>query len=80
LEDEIDEDWLHAMDAARFEAWELPSAEVLFMTLYTELVEAAQSWGARRAVFQLARCFVSRHWTILGRDLVPQALVDVEVM
>jgi len=79
-EDDIDDEWLSAMDAARMEALELPAPDVLFMALWTGFVNASPAWGDRGAVFLLASFFAARRRTILGAGLVPQAAAHVEVM
>jgi len=79
-EDDIDDEWLSAMDAARMEAFELPAPDVLFMALWTGFVNASPAWGDRGAAFLLASSFAARRRTILGAGLVPQAAAHVEVM
>jgi len=79
-EDGVEEDWLHSMDAARLEALELPSHDVLFMALWPEYVDAAPPWGDRGAAFLLGGFFVARRRTILETGLLAQAVAHVEVM
>ena len=79
-EDDIDDEWLSAMDAARMEALELPAPDVLFMALWTGFVNASPAWGDRGAAFLLASFFAARRRTILGAGLLPQAAAHVEVM
>jgi len=79
-EDDVDEDWLHSMDAARLEALDLPAHDVLFMTLWTGYVDAVPSWGDRGAAFLLGSFFVARRRTILETGLLAQAVAHVEVM
>jgi len=52
-EDDIDDEWLSAMDAARMEALELPAPEVLFMSLWTGFVNASPAWSDRGAALLL---------------------------
>jgi len=79
-EDGVDEEWLHSMDAARLEALELPSHDVLFMALWSGYVDAAPPWGDRGAAFLLGGFFVARRKTILETGLLAQAVAHVEVM
>jgi len=79
-EDDVNEDWLHSMDAARLEALELPAHDVLFMSLWTGYVDAVPSWGDRGAAFLLGSFLVARRRTILETGLLAQAVAHVEVM
>jgi len=79
-EDDINEDWLHSMDAARLEALDLPSHDVLFMTLWAGYVDVVPSWGDRGAAFLLGSFFVARRRTILETGLLSQAVAHVKVM
>ena len=53
-EDDIDDVWLSAMDAARMEALEIPDPDVLFMALWTGFVNVSPACGDRGAIFLLA--------------------------
>jgi len=79
-EDDIDDEWLSAMNAARMEDLELPAPDVLFMAFWTGFVNASPAWGDRGAASLLASCFAARRRTILGANLVPLAAAHVEVM
>ena len=79
-EDDIDDEWLSAMDAARMEDLELPAPDVLFMALWTGFLNASPACGDRGAASLLASFFAARRRTILGAGLVPQAAAHVEVM
>jgi len=78
-EDDVNEDWLHSMDAARLEALELPAHDALFMALWTGYVDAVPSWGDRGAAFLLGSFLVARRRTILETGLLAQAVAHVEV-
>jgi len=78
-EDDVNEDWLHSMDAARLEALELPAHDALFMALWTGYVDAVPSWGDRGVAFLLGSFLVARRRTILETGLLAQAVAHVEV-
>jgi len=79
-EDDNDDDWLSAMDAARTKALELPAPDVLFMSLWTGFVNASPAWGDRGAALLLASFLAAHRRTILHAGLLLQAASNAEVM
>jgi len=79
-EDDMDESWLTAMDAARMTSLPLPRADVLFMGMWTGFVEAAPPWGDRGTADLFTNSVAARATALTRAGLPPQLVAHVRIL
>ncbi|GAB0495212.1 hypothetical protein MMPV_006510 [Pyropia vietnamensis] len=79
-EDELDEAWMTAMDAARLGRLPAPTSDVLFMALWNGHVAAAPPWGDRHVGATLASFVAARRGALTTAALWPQLVAHVGML
>jgi len=79
-ENDMEESWLTAMDAARMTFLPLSPADVLFMGMWTGFVEAAPPWGDRGTAALFTNFVASRATALTRAGLLPQFVAHVRIL
>jgi len=79
-EDDMDESWLTAMDAARMTSLPLPPADVLFLGMSTEFVEAGPPWGDRGTADLFTNFAAARATALTRAGLLPQLVAHIRIL